>query len=136
MLRASLLTPLPLVPQIEQQGYQGRTARISIRADIMGLLISTEEEASSRLEEDQEDDPSKLSDETFAVEEPCRAYSKEATNQSKKTKKARKRAAQRQSITRDRLEGARCIACNRVVTPPTIDGFEEHDQVCPAGMVR
>lgn len=102
----------------------------------MGLTISTEDEASSLPGEDQEDDPSKSSNETVALEDTYRASAKEAANQNKKTKKARKRAALRTSITRDRLEGARCIACNRVVTPPTIDGFEEHDQVCPAGTVR
>jgi len=48
-------------------------------------------------------------------------------------KKKRRPRRAKVRVPRERLEGARCIACNRAVSPATLAAFEEHERFCPSG---
>ncbi|KAJ8603272.1 hypothetical protein CTAYLR_006954 [Chrysophaeum taylorii] len=66
------------------------------------------------------------------AEEPA-ANDTPAPKRKKKRKTTTATRKKSVAIPRERLEGATCIACNRAVSPPTIDGFEQHELECPAG---
>lgn len=67
------------------------------------------------------------------MEEAFRAASASPYKCSNKKVRRPRKGGSRRSSKPTRVEGARCIACSRVVSPPTIEGFEEHSLLCPEG---